>query len=251
MNLLPVEIKVNVEGDVTSALSALGGSRDAMATRLIWFAEGAEGVAEGRLPLLDSGGIIRFRIGAASDDLTAKLRPCSFGQLVDPFSAPFKEEPFTYKIEEDWSAAGRVLAASAVRTCAPGALSDAVEPGADPTAALDATQKRFVSACGPDVALDGLVALGPVLSAKADDVPLDDLEVDLETWSAVGLEFLEVSLRVKPKDEDDAEKLTGRAERRQRKLEEAVRERGVTLSENSENKTRRTLTALTQAVRTG
>lgn len=250
MNLRPVEIKVNVEGDVSAALSALGGTRDAMATRLIWFAEEGKGVAEGRLPLLTSGGIIRFRIGAAADDLTVKLRPCTVEQLIGRFSAAFKEEPFTYKIEEDWSAGGRVLAASAVRTCPPGTLTGAVEHGADPTAAMDAMQKRFLSACGPAVPLDGLVALGPVLSAKADDVPLDDLEVDLETWSAAGLEFLEVSMRVKPKDEDDAEKLTDRAERKQRKLEEAVRERGVTLSENSENKTRRTLTALAQAVRT-
>ncbi|MGV9558850.1 hypothetical protein [Streptomyces sp. NPDC003522] len=251
MNLLPVEIKVNAEGDVAAALSALGGPGGAMATRLIWFAEEAEGVAEGRLPLLDNGGIVRFRIGAAADDLTVKLRPCTVEQLVGRFSAAFKEESLTYRIEEDWSPAGRVLAASAVRTWPPGTLSDAVEPGADPAAPIDGTQKRFLHACGPAVPLDGLVALGPVLSAKAEDVRLDDLEVDLETWSAAGLEFLEVSLRVKPKDEDDAEKLKGRAERRQRKLEDAVREHGVALSENPENKTRRILAALAQAERTG
>ncbi|MFJ2006725.1 hypothetical protein [Streptomyces chartreusis] len=73
------------------------------------------------------------------------------------------------------------------------------------------------------------------------------MDVDLDAWSAAGLDFLEASIRVKPKDEDDAEKLAERAERKQRKLNEAVRERGVVLSEHLENKTRRILTALAEA----
>ncbi|MFD0345129.1 hypothetical protein ACFQ0M_01665 [Kitasatospora aburaviensis] len=66
-------------------------------------------------------------------------------------------------------------------------------------------------------------------------------------WSAAGLEFLEASVRVKPKDGDDAEELIARAERKQRKLVDAVRARGVTVSEQSGNKTHRVLTALAQA----
>lgn len=31
-------------------------------------------------------------------------------------------------------------------------------------------------------------------TSKVDDVQLDDLEVDLESWSAAGLEFLEASI---------------------------------------------------------
>ncbi|CAL9339035.1 hypothetical protein [Streptomyces sp. Tu 3180] len=244
MDLSPIEIKANIEGDVAAALSALGGSSAPTTTRRIWFAEDRDGVAEGRVPLLDGGVIVRFRIGGSQDDLTVKLRPCTRQQLVGRFSAPFEAEPLTYRIEEDWSGNRRVLAASSVHGHPPGALSDAVKPGADPAASIGAVQDRFLRACAPGVRLDGLVALGPVLSTKADDVPLDDLEADLEAWSVAGLDFLEVSVRVKPKDEDDAEKLTARAERKQRKLEDAVRERGVALSENPESKTRRVLTAL-------
>ena len=41
-------------------------------------------------------------------------------------------------------------------------------------------------------------------ATKVDDVPLGDLKVNLEAWSVAGMEFLEASIRVKPKDEDDA-----------------------------------------------
>ncbi|WP_328966874.1 hypothetical protein [Streptomyces sp. NBC_00239] len=252
MDLLPVEIKVNVEGGVAAALSALRGSNGALRTRRIWFAEVRDGVAQGRLPLLEGGVIVRFRTGGGPDDLTVKLRPCEREQLVGRFSAPFEEEPFTYRIEEDWSAAGRVAAASLVHAHRPGALLGAVAPGADPGEPIDAVQDQFVHACAPPLRLDGpdeLVALGPVVSTKADDVPLDGLDVNLEAWSAAGLEFLEVSVRVKPKDGEDADEFTARAERKQRKLTEAVRDRGVTLSEQSESKTRRVLIALAEAAR--
>ncbi|MEV0372440.1 hypothetical protein AB0I10_21835 [Streptomyces sp. NPDC050636] len=250
MNLLPVEIKVNIEGDVEAALSALGGSRGAMTRRRIWFAENRDGVAEGRVPLLDGGVIVRFRIGGGPDDLTVKLRPCTREQLVGRFSAPFDAEHVTYKIEEDWSGSRRMLAASLVHNHPSGVLSGAVAPGADPAAPIDAVQDQFLHACAPAVQPDGLVVLGPILSTKVDDVPLDDLEVDLEVWSAAGLDFLEASIRVKPKDGDDSEKLTARAERKQRKLEDAVRELGVALSEHPESKTHRVLTALAEAGRT-
>lgn len=247
MHLLPIEIKVNIEGDVAAALSALGGSGSPLTKRRIWFAEDRNGVAEGRVPLLDGGVIVRFRIGGSPDDLTVKLRPCTKEQLAGRFSAPFEAKPFTYKIEEDWSGNQQVLAASLVHGHRPGVLPDAVKPGADPAASLDAVQEQFLHVCAPAVQLDGLVALGPILSTKADDVPLDDLEVDLEAWSVADLDFLEVSIRVKPKDEDDMEKFTARAERKQRKLEDAVRERGLVLSQHPESKTRRILTALAEA----
>ncbi|WP_406011109.1 hypothetical protein OG440_36955 [Streptomyces sp. NBC_00637] len=247
MSLLPVEIKVNVEGDVADALSALSGSHAAMTTRRIWFAEDRNGVAQGRVPLLEGGVIVRFRTGAGPDDLTVKLRPCTPQALLGRFSAPFEAEPLTYRIEEDWSGTGRSPAASLVHAHPSGALAAAVAQGADPSAPIDAVQNQFVRACAPTVPFDGLVALGPIHSTKADDVPLDDLEVDLEAWSVAGLEFLEASIRVKPKAEDDAEEFAARAERKQRKLEDAVRDRGVTLSEHPDSKTKRVLEALARA----
>ncbi|MER5935844.1 hypothetical protein ABT121_00820 [Streptomyces sp. NPDC001928] len=247
MDLLPVEIKVNIEGDVAAALSALDASGGAKTTRRIWFAEDRAGVAEGQVPLLVGGVIVRFRVGSGPGDLTVKLRPCNREQLVGRFAAPFEAEPFTYKIEADWSGTNRVLAASLVHDHQSQTLSGAVEPGGDPAAAIDEVQGQFLHACAPTVRLDGLVALGPILSTKFDDVQLDDLDVDLETWSVAGLEFLEASIRVKPKDEDAPEDLTARAERKQQKLKDAMLASGVKLSEHSENKTRRVLTALAQA----
>ncbi|MGW0778342.1 hypothetical protein ACWD01_33030 [Streptomyces sp. NPDC002835] len=244
MDLLPVEIKVNIEGDVGAALPALGGAHGVMMVREIWFAEDSDGVSEGRLPLLDGGAIVRLRIGGGPDDLTVKLRPCTREQLVGRFSAAFDAEPFTYRIEEDWSGARRVLAASLVHDHQPGHLTDAVATGADPAAPIGALQDQFLHACAPDVQFGGLVALGPIRSTKVEDVALDDLEVNLEVWSGAGLEFLEVSSRAKPKDGDDAEELTARAERKQRELEDAVRARGVTISELPDTKTHRVLTAL-------
>ncbi|MFJ4427096.1 hypothetical protein ACKI1Q_27275 [Streptomyces galilaeus] len=44
-------------------------------------------------------------------------------------------------------------------------------------------QDQFLHACAPAVLLKG-----PVHSTKADDVPLDDLKVDLEAWSVTGLD---------------------------------------------------------------
>lgn len=249
MNLLPIEIKVNIEGEAAAALSALGGEGVAQTTRRIWFAEDRDGVADGRVRLLDEGVIVRFRIGGGLDELTVKLRPCDREKLEGRFTDPFDATPFTYRIEEDWSADRRMVAASLTHGHPPGALLGAVQPGADSAASIGALQDQFLDVCVPAVRLDGLVALGPVLSTKAADVALGDLEVDLEAWRVAGLQFLEASTRVKPKDGDDVEELAARAERRQRKLEEAVRERGVTLSELPDSKTHRVLTALAEARR--
>ncbi|MEU9701030.1 hypothetical protein [Streptomyces sp. NPDC047981] len=250
MDLLPIEIKVNIDGGVGAAMAALGASAGRMSVRHIWFAEDRVGAAEGRVPLLDAGVIVRIRAGAGPDDLTVKLRPCTRGQLIGRFAAPFEARPFTYKIEQDWTGSRRVLAASLVHDHPPGVLADVVtSPGADPATAIDAVQGQFLDVCVPEVRLGGLVALGPIVATKIEDVALDDLEVDLEAWSVTDLEFLEASIRVKPKDDDDAERLTERAERKQRKLEDAVRAAGVELSEHPDTKTRRVLTALTAAVR--
>ncbi|MES4889093.1 hypothetical protein [Streptomyces sp. NPDC096012] len=247
MGLLPVEIKVDIEDDVAMALSALGGTRGAPTMRRIWFAEDRDGVVEGRAPLLDGGVIVRFRSGDGTDDLTVKLRPCTRDQLVGQFLEAFELVPFTYRIEQDWSGENRVLAASLVHVHPAGTLAGAVEAGADPAASIDSVQDQFLHACARPVRLDRLVALGPILSTKADDVPLGDLDVDLEVWSVAGLKFLEASMRVKPKDHEKAGEFAARAERRQRKLEDAVRDRGVTPSEHPESKTRRVLTALAGA----
>ncbi|TXS57569.1 hypothetical protein [Streptomyces sp. t39] len=244
MDLLPVEIRVGVEGGA-AALPVLTGPDGVTTTRRIWFAEDEGGVAAGEVPLLDGGVIVRFRTGdGGPDDLTVTLRPCTREQLVGRFAARFDATPFTYRIEQDWSGEDRVLAASLVHDHPPGALVGAVEPGADPAAPIDAVQDQFLHACAPAVPLDGLVALGPVVSTRADGVRLDGVEVDVEAWSVAGTELLEASTRVRPEDGEDADALTVRAEHRQRQLAQAVRERGAELSKDPVDRTRRILTAL-------
>ncbi|MED7952825.1 hypothetical protein [Streptomyces sp. BE303] len=245
--ILPVEIKVNVDGDVQEALAALGEPRGGTRKRLIWFAEDRDGVADGRLPLLDGGVIVRLRSGDTPDELTVKLRPCTGEQLVGPFTCPFEEESFEYRIEEDLAGSRRTLAASATGTHPQAALLDAVAPGADTAAPLGVRQREFLRGCAPEVRIDGLVALGPIASTKGEDVPLDDVEADLERWAVGGLDFLEVSIRVKPKEDEEPDAFAERVARKQRKLESAVRDRGVLLSGNPESKTRRVLTALVPA----
>lgn len=240
----PVEIKVNIEDNIADALSTLGQPQGSTPKRLIWFAENRQSIADGRL-LLDSGVIVRFRSGDTPDELAVKLRPCTKAQLVGRFSNPFDRESFEYKIEEDWSGSRRVLSASATRAHPQGALLNAVAPEADAAAPLDARQLHFLQECAPAVHITGLVALGPIASTKFNDVPLDDLEVDLERWTVADLDFLELSIRVKPKDGEKAHEFETRAKRKQKKLESAVRDRGVVISENPENKTRRVLTTLT------
>ncbi|MFD8228754.1 hypothetical protein ACFV16_31970 [Streptomyces massasporeus] len=240
----PIEIKVNIDGNIADALSALDQTQGEQAQkRLIWFAEHRQGVADGRL-LLDSGVIVRFRSGDTPDELTVKLRPCTTEQLSSRFSEPFDKESFEYKVEEDWSGIRRALSASATRTHPQGALLHAVTPGADAAAPLDTLQLQFLQECAPGVHINGLDALGPISSTKLNNVPIDDLEVDLERWTVVDLDFLELSIRIKPKHGEDFHEFEQRAERKQKKLESAVQDRGVVISENPENKTRRVLTAL-------
>ncbi|MEU6234633.1 hypothetical protein [Kitasatospora sp. NPDC047058] len=247
MDLLPIEIKFNIEGHTNDVLTALGGPEGEVLKRLIWFAEdqrAVDGDPGGRL-LLDSGVIIRIRSGDTPDELTVKRRPVEKDGLVKPFTHPFEEASFDYRIEQDWSGDDHVLAASAVGTHPQGSLLGAVAPGADAAAPLDDRQREFLTACTPSTDLGRLVALGPIDSTKFDDLPVDDLKVDLEHWAVAGLNFLEVSIRVKPKDDEEADDFEKRAQHKQQKLESAVRERGLTISQQLDNKTRRVITALT------
>ncbi|WP_407914727.1 hypothetical protein [Kitasatospora sp. NE20-6] len=242
--LLPIEIKVNIDGSVGAALSALGEPQGEVVKRLVWFAEDRGGVEAGRLLLLGDGVIVRFRSGDTPDELAVKLRPCTEEQLVGRFSRPFDEESFEYRIEEDRSGSRHALAASAVSSHPQGALLAAVAPDADAGAPLGALQRQFLRECEPGLHLGGLVALGPVASTKFNNLLLDDLKVDMERWSVSDLDFLELSIRVKPKDDEGAEEFEARSRRKQEKLESSVRDRGVVISEHLDDKTRRVLTAL-------
>jgi hypothetical protein len=143
----------------------------------------------------------------------------------------------------------------------PGSLLGAVQPGVDAALGLSVIQRQFIDQCArPALQINRLIALGPINAQKWSDVKLGELDVNLERWTVVThlrpgdgslLDFLEVSIRVKPKGDDTQKAFESRVERKQRELEETVRGSGVTISELRENKTQRVLTALSAAARSG
>lgn len=246
----PVEVKVNIKGAVADALAALDGAHGASSPLLIWFAESLNALEHGGPALSEGHVIIRFRSGE-KDDLTAKLRPCAPEQLMEPWAAPWpKTESFEYRIEGDWSGDRQSLAASAVIKPPQGSLLDAVRENMDAAAALSADQREFLAACAPGVDIDGLRALGPISATKYSDVPLDDhLDVNMERWTVDDLDFLEVSIKVEPNDDESDDEFTARVKRKQKKLEKEIRDRRVAISDLQENKTQMVLTALAKTAR--
>jgi len=75
----------------------------------------------------------------------------------------------------------------------------------------------------PGVRIDRLLALGSISSTKYPDLPLDDLDVNMERWTVADLDFLELSIRVKSKDDETADEFQSRAERKQKKLDDPSR----------------------------
>lgn len=245
-----IEIKVNIDGDVDKALSALEEFGAETQKRQIWFAEDRLGVSDGKLSLLDAGVSVRFRSGDGPDDVTMKLRPCDQKQLVGPWSSPFTTKTFEYRIEGDWSGSRHVLAASAVTTQPQASVLAAIAPGANSALALDDNQLRFFDDCAPPGAhADRLIALGPISATKWKDLKFGALDVTMERWTVLDMDFLELSVRAKPERGETTQDVQNRATSMQRELQQAVIERGVVISERRENKTERVLTALASSAR--
>ncbi|MET7771704.1 hypothetical protein [Nocardia sp. NPDC005366] len=240
----PIEIKVDLDGDVAAALTRLGCTGRPAIDRRIWFAE-THPVDPGTTPtLLSSRIVIRLRSGE-NDDLTVKLRPCLPAQLVGRWTAPRADDALRYRIEEDWNAERRVLSASAISERPAGSLRAATMLGTDVTTVLDPAQRQFLVSCTPPgVAVDRLLVMGPIASTKWTKVRVGDLEVDAERWRIADLDLLELSLRVTPERGESHAEVRDRALDRQRRFETAVRHHGLRVA-TGETKTKQALTALT------
>jgi alpha-D-ribose 1-methylphosphonate 5-triphosphate synthase subunit PhnG len=70
------------------------------------------------------------------------------------------------------------------------------------------------------------------------------MKVNAERWTVEDMDFLELSIRVKPKDHDGQSDLETRAEKRQAELAAAIADLGLQVATNTDNKTQRVLTAL-------
>ncbi|WP_040700851.1 hypothetical protein [Nocardia vinacea] len=242
--ITPIEIKVNLDGDVAAALTRLECTGRPAIDRRIWFAEPRPTGLHTAPTLLSSRIVIRLRSGE-NDDLTVKLRPCLPSQLVGRWTTSFTDDALRYRIEEDWNAERRVLSASAVSDRPAGSLHDATMLGADVTTVLDTAQRQLLVSCTPPgVAVDRLVAMGPIASTKWTKVRVGDLHVDAERWTIADLDLLELSLRITPEHGESHTEVRNRALRRQRKFEAAVRRRGLHIA-TGDTKTQQVLAALT------
>ncbi|HTQ21583.1 hypothetical protein [Mycobacterium sp.] len=241
--LYPVEIKANIGAAVADALERLGNPGGAT-NRSIWFAEDRDGLANGELRLLKGGVIIRVRSGEGRDDTTAKLRPCDPTQLQDGWTDAFDRNGVEYRIEGDWSGPRHTLAASAVSTFGQGSQAQ-VGGTTLHEQALTSGQTDFLAQCAKvPVSVSNLIALGPIASTKWSDVKVGDVEVDAERWIVADLDFLELSIRAKPKDHDKAGDFEARARKHQARLLEAIDGVGLQIAADTDNKTQRVLTTL-------
>ncbi len=239
----PVEIKVNIDGDVDAALSVLGLSKKGR-KRKIWFADRRDPQG-GRFALNSEHVIVRVRSGSDGDnDLTVKLRPCSQDRLVGRWASSFIDADSEFAIEGDWSGSDRVLSASAVRGFPRGAFGGRLT-AAEVVAALNDVQRRLLAECVASASLDGLELLGPVRSTKWSDIKLSRrLDVSAERWKVAGLDFLELSTKIGLDDADDTgSDFDAHVQACQAELVSAVIERGLTIAAAG-NKTQRVLLAL-------
>lgn len=183
----PIEIKVNIGGNVDHALGQLGLDPGAGQEREIWFLDDiTEGLREA-LPLLNSGVILRLRRpekdSKDKEDSTVKLRPCRRSQLVGMWNAPRKHDP-EYRIEGDWSRKRHVVAASCVAEFAHGTFERALKPAGALSGAFSEPQRTFLAQCSDILfAFEGLTALGPITATQWKDFTFGDVEdVTAERW---------------------------------------------------------------------
>ncbi|MFF4006177.1 hypothetical protein [Streptomyces sp. NPDC001717] len=238
------EIKISFAGgEAEAAFDALELDRDEGRARVIHFWDRPKKAAGAgvSLPLLDRGLILRLRRDEEGPDskrkadLTVKLRPCP--PLPGEWQEEREEEDWEFRAEEDRAgpAFTPVLSASLEADRKFAAALEAEAGGLDGT--LIDPQLELLEAAGTAVDdLDGLTALGPVHAVKWkqdwDGLPGS---VAIEEWTTGnGLRFLEVSVRAD----------LGEAAGAQDRLGEALEERGLTLPQTGETKTRTVLTAL-------
>jgi hypothetical protein len=233
MRLDGVEIKFSLAGSrVDEALNALGLDDGGGRPRGISFLEDATVGVD--LPLLRQGIVLRVRQTAGEDDdSTVKLRPCRRSQLTREWTGEEDGDGWRLRVEEDWAATRRSLAASCVSDLPQGRI-DAVRAGTAPVRQLFGEgQRRFLGECaGMRIELDALTLLPAVAATRWEDVRVGDVdEVVVERWTLDDLDFLELSIRKKSVE---------KAQSAQRKLEQELADRGLERDDDT-SKTERVL----------
>ncbi len=232
----PIEIKVNVAGDVGQAVAGLELGEGA--AREIYFLEDLTPGLASRHPLLTAGVVLRLRRGSDGDgDSTVKLRPCRRSALTADWLEPWekKEEHEEYRIEGDWTASRRVLAASLVHDLSASILGPSLD---EPAPLFSTRQLELLQACAAiRINLSTLDVLGPIAATRWTKIAVGPVKkVNAERWRVGPLDFLELSLRV---DRDDAP--TALAE-----LTVAALRAGLTLDDRPASKTEQVLDVLAE-----
>jgi hypothetical protein len=180
---------------------------------------------------LDRAGIVTRarRSQNRADDSVVKLRP------VVPSELPSKiRKSKWFAVEVDAMPGGFVCSASFKGKCEPGAVAGVVCGDRPIRSLLSDGQRGFLEEYAPDsVALDQLVALGPVTVMKLKGAPEGyDRKLVAELWLYPdGGRILELSTKCKPDEAFDVAAMT-RA---------YLSERGVNLSGKQQTKTRAAL----------
>ncbi|MCX4976914.1 hypothetical protein [Streptomyces sp. NBC_00620] len=237
-----VELKVTVSPEQARRAgiwdAVLGRGLD----RRIWFCEQSD-ACPARLPLLDSGVILRLReTRARPDDTTVRLRPCRPSLLTADWAAPRDTGIDRLDFTSDWSGEGRMLSVSVNARHPAGTVARALAQGGPPEALFTDAQRSFLADCanGP-VPLGHLTVLGPVEARWWPSVIWSHMPLAVERWVATSasgarLDVVELSRRVG----------RGGAEIAQLALESSLRRRGVDPADCEQgSKTRRVLELLT------
>jgi hypothetical protein len=159
----------------------------------------------GELPLLDNGVILRLRErNGRGADSTVKLRPCRRSRLRPPWLELYGSGHEAFKLDADWCASSRVLAASLTSERGRGDIVEVLAGRRPVRGMFSQNQRRFVAECA-DVEVDfgRLLVAGPVETTRWGPVTFEGLDLTVERWIVVSpngtaLELLELSLRVEP-----------------------------------------------------
>jgi hypothetical protein len=197
-----VELKINIDSDGVRRAKKQLGLMDADARRAtIWFCDRPRRDADGlHFELAGRDVIVRLRHKHGDDsDSTIKYRREPPLDLPEGWSTSRGTD---LKVEGDWTVSGRRVAAS-LTTTVPGSVIDEAGAAGPPlrNKLFSDDQRRFAAALlAPSTcALAELRPLGPIHALRWEEAPRRKLgnELGAEQWKADGLEFLELSIRVK------------------------------------------------------
>ncbi|MFF0492650.1 hypothetical protein ACWDSJ_24430 [Nocardia sp. NPDC003482] len=228
--ITPIEIRVDLEGGIADAIDRSTADRR-VKRRDVWFAEARPRPTGGSPTLMSSGIVIRMRTGEHYDDVSVELRPCHPDQLSGRWAASFTEGDVRYRVSRRWHGETRAWSACLTSRRPSGSLRAAAGPDGDIATVLDSVQRQFLISCTVHgVAVEHLVALGPIGWTKWKRVRLGDQEVEAERWSVADLDLVELSLLVVPRPGETPADLDDRAAAAQRRLEARVRDGGSAIA---------------------